>query len=91
MWGNTNDGQPFNSFAPLYSNIKAGVNYFNDAAMPGYTPYTYPHPLTKGNSQHNTAKKRQAWGGKKLESKRGKKAKEKSRGEMAEGQTTSRE
>jgi hypothetical protein len=27
--------------------IKQNVHFFNDTPMPGYTPYTYPHPLTK--------------------------------------------
>jgi hypothetical protein len=26
--------------------ISVGRDYFNDTPMPGYTPYTYPHPLT---------------------------------------------
>jgi hypothetical protein len=26
--------------------ILVGRDYFNDTPMPGYTPYTYPHPLT---------------------------------------------
>ena len=25
-------------------------DYFNDTPMPGYTPYTYPHPLVSGGS-----------------------------------------
>ena len=41
MWGNTNDGQAYNTFFPLYSYIKSGLHYFNHTAMPGYTPYTY--------------------------------------------------
>ena len=98
MWGNTNDGQPFNSFTPLYSNIKAGVNYFNNTPMPGYTPYTYPHPLTKGlplpeqmtrktagNSQSKPVKQRQPWGGKKLDREKTKKAKASPINEMADG------
>ena len=27
---------------------KQGRDYFNRTPMPGYTPYTYPHPLTSG-------------------------------------------
>ena len=26
--------------------VVRGTHYFNDTKMPGYTPYTYPHPLT---------------------------------------------
>ncbi len=26
-------------------NLTEGVDYYNDTTMPGYTPYTYPHPL----------------------------------------------
>ncbi len=28
--------------------IKAGRDFFNDTRRPGYTPFTYPHPLTLG-------------------------------------------
>ena len=79
--------------------VRANVHYFNNTPMPGYTPYAYPHPLTKGlfpqermtrnatgTSQHNPLKKRQAWGGKKLDRKKAKKAKPSPTNEMAEGQ-----
>jgi hypothetical protein len=34
--------------------IKANRDYFNgSAAKPGYTPYTYPHPLTQGSGSGN--------------------------------------
>jgi hypothetical protein len=53
LWGNTEDGQGIsqaNTFTPDESIIKSGLNYFNNTAMPGYTPYTYPHPLVSGAS-----------------------------------------
>jgi hypothetical protein len=33
--------------------IVSGRDYFNGTARPGYTPYTYPHPLTGGQSSGN--------------------------------------
>lgn len=35
--------------------IKENRDYFNDTPMPGYTPYTYPHPLTKDLVLHGTS------------------------------------
>jgi hypothetical protein len=71
--------------------LQEGRDYFNNTPMPGYTPYTYPHPLTEGlplpeqitrkakkNAQHDLRKERQPWGGKKPDSKKRKKAKESS-------------
>jgi hypothetical protein len=90
-----NNGQA--SFSPG-PGVRAKVHYFNNTPMPGYTPYTYPHPLTKGlppeqttrnakaNSQHDAHKKRQPWGGKKLERKKAKTSKENRTNEMAEGE-----
>jgi hypothetical protein len=79
--------------------LKEGRDYFNDKPMPGYTPYLYPHPLTRGlpppeqmtrnapgNSQHDPHKKRRPWGGKKPERKQANKAKESSMNKMPEGQ-----
>jgi hypothetical protein len=81
----------------LNAPLQEGRDYFNDTPMPGYTPYTYPHPLTKGlppreqttrnvtaNSQHDPHKKRQPWGGKKPERKKAKTGKENRTNEMAE-------
>jgi len=78
---------------------QAGRDYFNNTPIPGYQPYTYPHPLTKGmpppeqttrnatgNWQHDPNKKRRPWGGKKPERKQAKKAKESPTNEMPEGQ-----
>jgi hypothetical protein len=104
-WNNiyTPDGSHIN-FAVAYNagangNLVEGLDYHSDTPMPGYTPYVYPHPLTKGlpppeqmtrnateNSQHNLRKKRQPWGGKKLDRKKAKKAKESPKNEMADGQ-----
>jgi hypothetical protein len=94
-WNNiyTPDGSHINFSqginAGLGPGLVQGLDYFNDTPLPGYTPYTYPHPLTKGlpppeqmtgnakgDSQHNPLKKRQPWGGKKPDRKRAKKAKE---------------
>jgi hypothetical protein len=33
-------------FTPNTAIVKAGVHYFDNTPMPGYTPYVYPHPLT---------------------------------------------
>jgi len=97
-WNNTSNGAAINLFAPdnQYS-IRENEHYFN-SAMPSYTPYVYPHPLTKGllpeqmtqnakaNSQHNLRKQRRPWGGKKLDKKKQNKTKESPTNVMADGQ-----
>jgi hypothetical protein len=47
-WNNTNDvkGQVNFSAEP---GVRANEHYFNNTPMPGYTSYTYPHPLTKSS------------------------------------------
>jgi len=47
-WNNTNEvnGKVNFSAGP---GVRANVHYFNNAPMPGYAPYTYPHPLTKSS------------------------------------------
>jgi hypothetical protein len=48
-WNNTilDNGQPLNFHvgSPL---VVLGTHFFNNTKMPGYTPYTYPHPLVSG-------------------------------------------
>ena len=48
-WNNTilDNNTPLNMRAsdPV---IVLGVHFFNNTKMPGYTPYTYPHPLVSG-------------------------------------------
>jgi hypothetical protein len=46
-WNNTVDGNDVD-FAAREDVTRAGEHYFNDTIAPNYTPYTYPHPLTKG-------------------------------------------
>lgn len=43
-WNNTFNGQPTLMYGEQY-NIRDGEHFFN-SLKPGYTPYTYPHPLT---------------------------------------------
>jgi hypothetical protein len=86
------------NFGDVDLSIRINEHYFNNTPMPGYTPYTYPHPLTKGlpppeqttrnataNSQHNPLKKRQPWGGKEIDKKKAKKAKASPTNETADG------
>jgi hypothetical protein len=50
-WNNHNqdDGSSFNvTLGQGSRTILAGRDFFNNTPMPGYTPYTYPHPLVTG-------------------------------------------
>jgi hypothetical protein len=98
-WNNVSGGTQQVGFGRGDLIIRPGEHYFNNTPMPGYTPYIYPHPLVKGlpapeqmtrkakeNSQHNLRKKRQPWGGKKLDRKQAKKANESPTNEIAEAQ-----
>jgi hypothetical protein len=52
-WNNTNsdDGSSFGfTQATGGTTILAGRDYFNNTPMPGYVPYTYPHPLVSNAS-----------------------------------------
>jgi len=86
-WNNTINGSNINIGSYGEPTLKEGRDYYNSTPMPGYTPYTYPHPLIKGlpsrtqttqntttNSQHDTHKERRPWGGKMPERKQAKKA-----------------
>ncbi len=44
-WGNMLDGAP-GELNSTYPNIQLNRDYYNETPKPGYTPYTYPHPLT---------------------------------------------
>jgi hypothetical protein len=48
-WNNTQEGQPVNLFSTEPS-IKEGRDFFNETPKPGYTPFTYPHPLVSGTA-----------------------------------------
>lgn len=46
-WSNTHDGgSNMDMTAGNYADqTRVGEHFFNDTSAPGYTPYTYPHPL----------------------------------------------
>jgi hypothetical protein len=46
-WNNTQDGKPVN-LSSTEPSIKEGRDFFNETPKPGYTPFTYPHPLVSG-------------------------------------------
>ena len=46
-WNNKMNGANVNfSEASGLSVLRENVDYYNNTPMPGYKPYTYPHPLT---------------------------------------------
>jgi hypothetical protein len=47
-WNNHSETHSVN-FSTSTATIKVGEHIFNDTPKPGYTPYTYPHPLVTGN------------------------------------------
>jgi hypothetical protein len=49
VWNNTLNGITKNAFAQYTSHTILNTDYFNGIEKPGYTSYTYPHPLTTGN------------------------------------------
>jgi hypothetical protein len=54
-WGNTRNGSPVGlvvydlGCSRQAQHLVEGRDYFNNGPRPGYTPYTYPHPLTGGS------------------------------------------
>jgi hypothetical protein len=51
-WGNTHEGNNVNITVSGHNadvHIKASRDFFNDTVRPDYMPFTYPHPLQKGN------------------------------------------
>jgi hypothetical protein len=53
-WNNVNNLGAQMDVQPVEPGIMAGRDFINGTPKPGYTPYTYPHPLT-GASATNTA------------------------------------
>jgi hypothetical protein len=49
-WNNKDQNNNLVNFVTAIggATIIAGRDYFNNTPMPGYTPYTYPHPLVTG-------------------------------------------
>jgi hypothetical protein len=47
QWNNTHNGQPV-KIGAVVATIKLNRDYFDNTPMPGYKPYTYPHPLVTG-------------------------------------------
>jgi hypothetical protein len=74
--------------------VRINEHYFNDTPMPGYTEFTYPHPLTKSLAWVPVTRTRTAlrkpWGKKEKKAKQGnrrpwKKTKGASGNDMAKG------
>jgi len=50
-WNNTHTDGSFINFVPqsgVASMCRQNIHYFNNTVKPGYTPFTYPHPLVSG-------------------------------------------
>lgn len=48
LWNNSLSGGVARAAAAGNPHIAEGRDYFNETVKPGYTPYTYPHPLVDG-------------------------------------------
>ena len=47
-WGNTRNGTKL-AISSTWPTLQQNRDYYNDTPMPGYQPYTYPHPLVSGS------------------------------------------
>lgn len=50
QWANTWNGSTFNISPAGYGTLVVNRDFYNNTAQPGYTPYTYPHPLVSTNT-----------------------------------------
>jgi hypothetical protein len=48
-WSNILNGAPA-SIISDYPTLQSGRDFYNNTPKPGYTPYTYPHPLVSGST-----------------------------------------
>ena len=48
-WNNTMGATNVN-FSSKTNMVRSGTHFFNDTVAPGYTAYTYPHPLVSGSA-----------------------------------------
>ena len=70
-WNNTINGSNVN-IQSVFPTIQENRDYYNQTTMPGYTTFTYPHPLVTGqplpapnaaqSSGQHLQKKRKKWG-----------------------------
>jgi hypothetical protein len=53
-WNNFSETHHVNFDTGGSATVRINEHYFNDNPMPGYTPYTYPHPLVQGGQPSPT-------------------------------------
>ena len=47
QWNNTHNGAGNQMMTSVSSHVQSGRDFIDNVAIPGYTPYPYPHPLTQ--------------------------------------------
>src|SRR5262249_2801303 len=47
QWNNSREGGTTLHFSAAHLTIRANEHYFDGTPAPGYTPFTYPHPLAR--------------------------------------------